>query len=163
MFENAEKVIEKAGEHFEIKTGVERPVKVHEGGLPPFSQRHDPDAVRRFEEKMAEKPIAMPDSPFEGFRMGANCDMRVRLAIEILTHSPMFAPGKDVAATPEEAALFALDTATYLLDTAFERGLIKPFGEVSKDPHLLAHMHRQIEWQIVSTKATQKAQEEASR
>ena len=112
---------------------------------------------------MAEKPIPMPDSPFEGFRMGANCDMRVRLAIEILTHSPMFAPGKDAAGTPEETALFALDAATYLLDTAFERGLIKPFSKVADDAHLLDHMHRQIEWQITSQKETSKAAEDANR
>ena len=143
MVENSEKVIEVSKVHL----GQGESVRSGKVNLQDFDK----------------KPVAMPDSPFEGFRMGANCDMRVRLAIEILTHSPMFAPGKDAAGTPEETALFALDTATYLLDTAFERGLIKPFGEVSKDAHLLAHMHRQIEWQIVSTKATQKAQEEASR
>ena len=141
MVENAEKVVEVAGEHFGIRTGVEKPVKMPE----------------------VNKPIELPDSPFEGFRCGANLDLRVRLAMDMLTHSPMFAPGKDAAGTPEETALFALDTATYLLDTAHERGLIKPFCKVADDAHLLAHMHRQIEWQMTSQKATSKAAEDANR
>ena len=135
---------------------------IHEDNdLPPLSKRMDLDAVKKFEAK--KKPIELPDSPFEGFRSGANLDLRVRLAMDMLTHSPMFAPGKDAAGTPEEAALFALDAATYLFDTAHERGLIKPFCKVAEDPHLIAHMDRQIEWQVKSTKAAQKAQEEASR
>ena len=141
MVENANEVIEVAEQHFGIRTGVEKPVKMPE----------------------EKKPIELPDSPFEGFRCGANLDLRVRLAMDMLTHSPMFAPGKDAAGTPEEAALFALDAATYLFDTAHERGLIKPFCKVAEDPHLIAHMDRQIEWQVKSTKAAQKAQEEASR
>ena len=108
------------------------------------------------------KPIPLPDSPFEGFRLGANMDFRVRLAIEMLTHSPMFAPGKD-SGSPEETALFALDTATYLLDTAHERGLIKPFCKVAEDKNLTAHMDRQIEWQVSSQKSLTKANEEANR
>ena len=110
-----------------------------------------------------KKPIALPDTPFEGFRSGANLDLRVRLAMDMLTHSPMFSPGKDAAGTPEETALFALDTATYLLDVAAERGLIKPFGKVADDPHLLAHIDRQVEFQITSNKKAQRAQEEAGR
>ncbi len=51
----------------------------------------------------------------------------------------------------------------YLIDTAAERGLINPFGKVADDPHLLAHIDRQIEFQVTSTKKTQRAQEEASR
>jgi len=141
MVENAEKVVEVAGEHFGVRTGVEKPVKMPE----------------------VNKPIELPDSQFEGFRSGANLDLRVRMAMDMLTHSPMFAPGKDSAGTPEEAALFALDAATYLLDTAFERGLIKPFRKVADDPHLLEHMHRQIEWQITSQKETSKAAEDANR
>ena len=112
---------------------------------------------------LEEKPIPLPDSPFEGFRMGANCDMRVRIAIDMLTHSPMFAAGKDVTGTPEETALFALDTATYLIDTAHERGLIKPWGEVADDKNLQSHMKRQVDWQVSSQKAAAKAAEEANR
>jgi len=141
MVENANEVIEVAEQHFGIRTGVEKPVKMPE----------------------VKKPIELPDSPFEGFRSGANLDLRVRMAMDMLIHSPMFAPGKDAAGTPEETALFALDAATYLLDTAFERGLIKTFGRVADDAHLLAHMHRQIEWQITSQKETSKAAEDANR
>ena len=141
MVENAEKVVEVAGEHFGVRTGVEKPVKMPE----------------------VNKPIELPDSPFEGFRCGANLDLRVRLAMDMLTHSPMFAPGKDSAGTPEEAALFALDAATYLFDTAHERGLIKPFGKVADDPHLMAHIDRQIEFQITSQKRSVTATEDANR
>ena len=135
-----EKIIEVTEQHFGVRAGVEKPVKMPE----------------------VKKPIELPDSPFEGFRSGANLDLRVRMAMDMLIHSPMFAPGKDAAGTPEETALFALDAATYLLDTAFERGLIKPFGTVKDDAHLMAHIDRQIEFQITSQKRSVTATEDAN-
>ena len=141
MVETGNEILEKSADHFEVRHGVRQPVKMPED----------------------KKPIPLPDSPFEGFRSGANLDLRIRLAMDMLTHSPMFAPGKDAAGTPEETALFALDTATYLLDTAHERGLIKPFGKVADDPHLMAHIDRQIEFQITSQKRSVTATEDANR
>lgn len=116
------------------------------------------------------KPTLLPlqDNELDGYRNGACLDLRVRLAMELLTHSGMGAAlitggfEKGVGITPVEIATQALNVATELITLADERGLIEPFAE-TLGPRLKAHVKRQVEYQVVQGKETLRAQEEASR
>lgn len=104
--------------------------------------------------------MPMQDNVLEAFRNGCLLDLRVRLAMELLAHSPSLV---DVVLTPDprELALKALDVATELFSIAQERGLVKPLGEI--DEHLEAHIRRQVTYQLMTAKEQKKQSEEAGR
>lgn len=107
-----------------------------------------------------EAPIPMQDNVLEAFRNGCLLDLRVRLAMELLAHSPSLV---DVVLTPDprELAVKALDVATELFSIAQERGLVKPLGEI--DEHLEAHIRRQVTYQLMTAKEQKRQGEEAGR
>ena len=107
---------------------------------------------------MSEKMKLYNHNALEGFGAGCLMDLRVRLAIEFLKHSPMYAPTVGLPGTlldprclsPAEAAIHALGVATALLDVADERGLIEPLpedGELS--PELRAQAKRNASFQAL--------------
>ncbi len=113
----------------------------------------------------ADAGMPMPDNPLDGFRNGCLLDLRVRLAMELLVHSNawvyMRSPDARQAYSPKFAATAALDTATELFDLAESRGLVKPLGEV--DEHLMAHIRRQVVYQIETQKEQQRQAEQSGR
>ena len=93
-----------------------------------------------------------PHNALEGFGAGCLMDLRVRLAIEFLKHSPMYtSPSTDVPLiSPSEAALHALTAATALLDIAEQRGLIEPLPEDGDlSPELRAQAKRNASFQAL--------------
>ena len=112
-------------------------------------------------EKAKPARVRMMDNQLDGFRNGACLDLRARVALDMLTHSPAIA-GMAEKAGPEEIALYCLDAATYLLDLATERGMVEEFTEeIGK--RLEAHVTRQAEDQVFSAKESQRVQEKATR
>jgi len=102
----------------------------------------------------AAGPIPLPDNALDGFRSGACLDLRVRFAMELLSHSPVMA---NLSAWPQErVAKYALDISTELFDLAQARGLITPFGDFENDEHLKAHVRRQVGYQLYSNSEAQK-------
>ena len=110
----------------------------------------------------AGEPVRYRDNAVDGFRNGALLDLRVRFAMEMLTHSPIF-EGFDssrMAAPPDARAHaeFALDIAIELFALAESRGLIDPLppeGEISKE--LRAQANRSARFQAVVSIDHQKA------
>lgn len=114
---------------------------------------------------MSEPDVKYPHNPLEGFANGCLLDLRVRMALQILTHSPMYAI---VSPPPPEhseiVATHALDVATALLALAESRGLVDPIpdddGELS--PALRAQARRTGSFTILQQVEAQKfAQREA--
>lgn len=121
-------------------------------------------------------PAAIPqrllrDNPLDGFRNGACLDLRVRFAMELLTHSQMFPVQIEQinqiptqgGTSPEKVAgavsKFALDIATELFAEADARGLIEPFSPM--DDHLRNHVKRQVAYQLEIAKEQQKQQDQS--
>lgn len=70
-----------------------------------------------------------PQNVIEGIGNGCLLDLRVRMAINMLTSSPMFAGGVSDVIGGTMAARIALDCATELLRLAEERGLVQPLPD----------------------------------
>ena len=95
--------------------------------------------------------------------MGACFDMRVRIAMELLQHSPLLSGGFGwpIEKAASCAARLALDTATELFSLAEQRGLIEPLGEM--DEHLKGHIRRQIDFEMEVARERQRQADEAAR
>jgi len=76
--------------------------------------------------------LRYPHNPLEGFANGCLLDLRVRIAIDLLKASPMYAKtGKE---TPFSIAVHALHVAQELMAEAERRGWVAPLpveGELS--------------------------------
>ena len=107
---------------------------------------------------MSEKRL-MFDNSLECFRSGAVLDLRVRIAVDLLTHSPLLGAEE----TPAKLAEIALDTATALIDLAEERGLVEALDSPAGQARLKAHIDRQVWFQTEVAKEQRRAQEEAAR
>lgn len=105
-----------------------------------------------------DEPIRMMDNPLDGFRNGALLDLRVRFAMDMLMHSPMFS----TTITAQDAAVHALSTAIALMDLAQKRGLVEPFPE-GLDEHLVSHVRRQVAYQVEQQAEGRRAQEQGDR
>lgn len=92
------------------------------------------------------EPLRMPDNPLDGFRNGVCLDLRVRFAMELLAHSPMF-QGMEGTAKPKQVAEFALDLSTELFALADARGLIEPLDSPEGTQRMGDHIERQIPYQ----------------
>ena len=130
------------------------------------------EALKTAEEELPPFFIPLPDNALDGFRNGAILDLRVRLAMELLVHSPIFhgfalrtapcgAYGVEIKGTARESAHYALDVATELFALAQARGLIHPLGEI--DEHLISHIRRQVVYQIETQKEQQRQAEQSGR
>lgn len=102
----------------------------------------------------ARRPLR--DNPLDGFRNGACLDLRVRFAMELLTHSPIF---RTFDGSPSDHAAFALETAEELFAQADARGLIEPFSPM--DDYLREHISRQVAYQLGIAKEQQKQQDQS--
>lgn len=67
-----------------------------------------------------------PHNVLEGFGNGALLDLRVRLAMQMLTHSPMYSSG----GVPGDIAAHALETSRQLLERAEGFGYIEPLPDL---------------------------------
>lgn len=105
-----------------------------------------------------EKFMKLPDNAIDSFRSGAILDLRVRLAIEILTHSPLLS-GLETEPAPEIAA-YALDIADALFALAEKRGLLESLDSLAAAERLMKHVKRQVEFQHAIQKETQRVQEQ---
>lgn len=117
-------------------------------------------------------PRKYPHNVLEGFGNGALLDLRVRLAMQMLTHSPMYASsfrpyeGKEITAvtvsddgrapavtmstapTPQTLAKHALDLAHEVLSQADARGWVEPIPDLPEiDGPLKDQAHRTAEYQ----------------
>jgi hypothetical protein len=120
------------------------------------------------------KPIAMPHNCLDGFNLGADLDLRVRFAMELLK-SPIF-QGRALVSKGDQAnsdtihvvtndpqyqgsATLALDIAEELFAVAQERGLIKEITGDSIDDHLKAHVRRQVDFNLYQQSEAQRQSE----
>lgn len=104
------------------------------------------------------------DNALDGFRNGACLDLRVRFAMELLTHSPIFV--NFLSENPQRvesklASEIALDIASDLFRLAEDRGLIEPFAPM--DDFLRGHIERQVAYQLAITKEQAKQQDQSIR
>jgi hypothetical protein len=115
------------------------------------------------------RPMLYPHNALEGFGNGCILDLRVRLALNFLQHSPRYAAvsgddGVDIF-SPSHAASDALDLATALLAESERRELIAPIdltGEL--DESIRAQAKRLARFQVLQQIEAQKAaQAEQSR
>jgi hypothetical protein len=126
------------------------------------------------DETPPKAPIAMPHNILDGFNLGADLDLRVRFAMELLK-SPIF-QGRALVSKGDQAnsdtihvvtndpqyvgsATLALDIADELFAVAQERGLIKEIAGDSIDEHLKAHVRRQVEFDIYRQSEDQRQSE----
>lgn len=105
----------------------------------------------------AELPRKYRDNSIEAFRHGAVLDLRVRFAMDLLTHSPLLTQPM----TATQSAERALDVASELLALAERRGLVENFKELEHDQHLKGHIRRQVAFQGEMGKQQMRAQREA--
>lgn len=105
---------------------------------------------------MSEDIKRYRDNALDGFRSGAVLDLRVRIAVELLTHSPMFGPGPTQPvpmlvpaghSVAKDRATMALDVATELLALAESRGLVEALDSPEGAMHLEANVRRQVEYE----------------
>lgn len=108
------------------------------------------------------------DNPIDGFRNGVCLDLRVRIAIDLLTHGGLFEAliasfkGKepteaDMVALPKVAAVVALESAAELLRLAEERGLVDDFPEGAEIGRgLRDHARRQANFQTEGNREAQR-------
>lgn len=127
---------------------------------------------------MSDQESRYPANPLTVFDVGANLDLRVRIAIQILS-GPLLqgqlewkpSPGGSslqhgppmVQSTPSGVALMALDVASELLLESERRGLI---GEVPKhgmiDAMTRAHIERGVRANVFQQVAAQRVAREES-
>lgn len=87
-----------------------------------------------------------PHNVLEGFGNGALLDLRVRFAMQMLTHSPMYSNG--ATTNPEDIASHALEVSRLLLDRAEEFGYIEPLPDLPEiDGALKDQAKRTAEYQ----------------
>lgn len=106
------------------------------------------------------------DNEIDGFRMGALFDLRVRFALEVLTHGDLAALVGEMPAgsTPEQrgeaAARSALAATSEIVRQAEAQGLVQAFpegGEISTQ--LKRHATRNARWQAEQFAAGQREQQ----
>jgi hypothetical protein len=121
-------------------------------------------------DEKGEGPAVVPryrDNAIDAFGRGACFDLRVRFAMELLTHSPIFAGSLATSAgganvmAPTFLATHALDISTELFSLAERRGLVEPFKELDQDKGLQGHARRQVAFQLFGQKENMKQQAEA--
>lgn len=88
------------------------------------------------------------DNSIEGFRNGACLDLRVRMAANLLEHSPLFHGMGLPSGAERNLACAALDIATELFAESERRSLIEPFKPFEQDKHLQGHVERQVDFQM---------------
>jgi hypothetical protein len=93
------------------------------------------------------KPIAMPHNCLDGFNLGADLDLRVRFAMELLK-SPIFGGAISDGSNEKGVAISALDIADHLFAVAQMRGLIKEISGDHVDEHIKAHVRRQVDFDL---------------
>lgn len=120
-----------------------------------------------------------PHNALEGYANGCLLDMRVRFAMELLTHSPIYGRGTiatvaaktsqafpglagyegvaEAPALPHLLARHALDLATALLQLGAERGLVDalPADDGELSPSLRAQARRTASYQALQQKEAQ--------
>ena len=106
--------------------------------------------------------LRLHDNPLDSFRNGACLDLRVRVAIDLLTHSQMFA-GVEGGDKPGPIAAFALDVATELFALAETRGLIEPLDASEGRARLSDHIRRQVDYQLETQTEQKRAVDQAGR
>jgi len=112
------------------------------------------------------KPRQLFDNTVDSFRNGACLDLRVKVAIDLLTHSPMYTAGyaAHVASgepTTKPLATHALDVATELIALADARGLLDPLDSPEGEERLKAHVKRQVAFQLEMANEGRRAQEQS--
>lgn len=144
-------------------------------------------AERSNEQRHVDPEKRYPHNAIGAFDAGAMLDLRVRIALNVLTNSPAAASfvsaltvGIDCSLKPEEAnkvatsaaryaARFALEAASELLGLADERGLIEPIPPAGDelDQTLADYAKRQgqfgVEQQVEGAMYGQKKQAELQR
>jgi hypothetical protein len=113
--------------------------------------------------KARESAVKYRHNSLDGFQYGAAFDWRVRLASEMLIHSPMFDPPTIEGYAAKEVAAFALDVATELVALAESRGLVEPFEELNQDGWLQAQARRTAAYQIFQQSEGKRMTEENGR
>ena len=97
--------------------------------------------------------LKLLDNPLDSLRTGMTLDLRVKIAMDLLAHSPMFlregwSHGTDASKGHAHAiAVFALDVADALVSIAQERGLFEPLDSPEGMERLKGHVRRQTEFQ----------------
>lgn len=94
------------------------------------------------------------DSPLEGFRNGADLDLRLRVALDAMSRG-MFPAAVlnslsqvNSKVTPENVAAFVLDTVSAVIERAREQGMVHAFSSGDEiDAWLKAHVKRQFAYQ----------------
>lgn len=108
------------------------------------------------ENETGPAPMRLHDNPLDSFRNGACLDLRVRVAIDILTHN-------GAQGDPKVAAAYALDVATELFALAETRGLIEPLDASEGRARLSDHIRRQVDYQIETQTEQKRAVDQAGR
>ena len=102
-----------------------------------------------------------PDNEIDGFRMGGNFDLRVRVAVEMLQHGTIpHVVHLSAGEMGKFAAEYALSAATHLIDLAVEQGLAKPWDSDEIGKFLKKHAKRVVAWQVEQQLAGQRAQQD---
>ena len=105
-------------------------------------------------EEAPKKPLQLFDNPVDGMNNGSCTDLRLRFAMQLLTHNP-------AQGTPREAARYALDVASELVELALERGLLDPLDSEAGWERLLGHVKRQVAFQKAMAEETRRAQDQS--
>lgn len=113
--------------------------------------------------------LKLLDNPLDSLRTGMTLDLRVKIAMDLLAHSPMYHgafPPKDpeqvgplvvsYGRPPSALAQHALDVADALVSISQERGLFERLDSPEGMERLKGHVRRQTEFQA-------EAQREAGR
>jgi hypothetical protein len=107
-----------------------------------------------------------PHNPLEGFGNGANLDLRVRIALNLLQHSTRYhVQANGAMISPADAAGDALDVAGALLEEAERRGWVAPLEEAGElSPALRAQAKRSAAFGILQQiEGSKFAQDEQAR
>ena len=108
---------------------------------------------------VTENPVRYFDNPLDSFRQGVVLDMRVKLAIDLLTHSPMFTNVEGLST--KQVTTLALDVATELVAEADRRGLLEDLDSPAAMARMKEHIKRSVEFQMAQASETRRAQEQA--
>ena len=105
-----------------------------------------------------------PHNVLEGFGNGALLDLRVRFAMQLLTHSPMYA---NTQVPPDDMACHALEVSRCLFERAETLGWIEPIPDLPEiSPELADQARRTAEFQarqqVHGNAVAQKMMEEAA-
>jgi hypothetical protein len=115
-------------------------------------------------------PSKFFDNPLDSFRNGVVMDMRLRLAVDLLTHSPIyhgaftahagnFKDGDEFSPNTIDIALHALSIAQGLFHGAEDVGLLQALDDPDGAVRLEDHVKRQTAFQLFTSKEQQRQQE----